>query len=72
MSALGFMEVTVINSVQTIVRNQDVTFSTERVTVVHLDGSEISVEMVRKKLKPVYMTSVDYYGHSFMYIESDL
>lgn len=39
------MEVTVIHSVQTIVRNQDVTFLTERVTVVPLDGWEISVEM---------------------------
>lgn len=66
------MEVTVTYSVQTIVRNQDVTFSTERVSVVPLDGWEMSVEMVRKKLKPVSMTSVDYYGHSFMYIESDL
>lgn len=66
-----FMEVTVINSVQTIVQNQDVTFPMERVSIVPLDGWEIYVEMVRKKLKPVFMTSVDYYGRSFLYIESD-
>lgn len=44
-----FMAVLVTNSVQTIVANQDVTFPMELVSVVHLDGREISVKKVRKK-----------------------
>lgn len=47
-SVLMFMVVTVTNPVPIIVRNQDVTFSTEPVRVVHLDGWEISAKLVRK------------------------
>lgn len=43
-----FMAVTVTNPVQIIVRNQDVIFLMELATVVHLDGREISVKLVRK------------------------
>lgn len=43
------MAVLVTNSVLTTVRNQGVTYQMELVTVVHLDGREISVKKVRKK-----------------------
>lgn len=43
-----FMVVTVTNPVPIIVRNQDVTFLMELATIVHLDGWEISANLVRK------------------------
>lgn len=43
------MAVIVTSHAQTIVRNQDVTFLMEPVTVVDLDGRGISVKTVRKK-----------------------
>lgn len=45
-----FMVVLVTNLVQSIVRNQGVTFPMERATVVHLDGKEISVNKVESTL----------------------
>lgn len=46
-----FMEITVTSPVQTIVRNQDVTYPMVLATVVHLGGLEVSVKKVRVRKK---------------------
>lgn len=45
-----FMEVTVTNTVQTIARNLGAIFPMEPVSVVYLDGQEISVKKVGNKI----------------------
>lgn len=45
------MEITVTGTVQTIVRNQGVTYPMELATVVHLGGWDIFVKKVRVRNK---------------------